>query len=57
MNNLHKQFFILFLFLGTFISAQTKTEKVWVNGDCGMCKERIETVSYTHLDVYKIQPK
>ncbi len=45
MNNLHKQFFILFLFLGTFIFAQTKTEKVWVNGECGMCKERIETTA------------
>lgn len=45
MDNLQKQFLIFLVLLGNFIFAQTSPAKVWVNGDCGMCKERIETTA------------
>ena len=43
MNNLQKQIFFFFLLIGNFILAQTSPAKVWVNGACGMCKDRIES--------------
>ncbi len=43
MKSLHKYLVISFLFFANFIFAQTTKTEVWVNGDCGMCKERIET--------------
>ena len=36
----------LFFFLGSItVSAQEKTEKIKIYGNCGMCKERIETAA------------
>src|SRR5215204_5162471 len=39
-----RSFFLSFLFIAiaTVASAQTKTEKITVSGECGMCKTKIE---------------
>ncbi len=44
MKTLLKSLLIFSLFLSSFISAQTITQETFtVKGECGMCKERIET--------------
>lgn len=45
MNSLHRFLFIVFLFASPLFFAQISSAKIWVNGDCGMCKERIETTA------------
>ena len=48
---------LLFIAIATFASAQTKTEKINVSGECGMCKSKIEKAaksagaSYAEWDV------
>lgn len=37
----------LFIAIATFASAQTKTEKINVSGECGMCKSKIEKAAKT----------
>lgn len=36
---------ISFLFISSSAFAQTKTEKIKVSGECGMCKKKIETAA------------
>lgn len=38
---------ISFLFISTSAVAQTKTEKIKVSGECGMCKTKIEKAAKT----------
>ena len=38
-------FLISFLFISATSFAQTKTEKIKVDGECGMCKKKIETAA------------
>ena len=45
MKNLHKFLLLLFLFTGMNIFAQNTKGEVWVNGECGMCKDRIESTA------------
>lgn len=43
MNSLKMIAMVVFTMLGTAAFAQTKTDKIKVLGNCGMCKKRIET--------------
>lgn len=43
MNSLKMIAVLAFTMLGTVAFAQTKTDKIKVLGNCGMCKKRIET--------------
>ncbi|SOD11506.1 Copper chaperone CopZ [Pedobacter xixiisoli] len=43
MNSLKMIAVVVFTMLGTAAFAQTKTDKIKVLGNCGMCKKRIET--------------
>jgi hypothetical protein len=40
-------FIISFLFISSSAFAQTKTEKIKVSGECGMCKTKIEKAAKT----------
>lgn len=42
MKTLKSFFFVLFISIATVGFAQTKTEKIKVAGECGMCKKKIE---------------
>ncbi|WP_187478483.1 TonB-dependent receptor domain-containing protein [Amniculibacterium sp. G2-70] len=42
MKTIQKTLYIFVLLLSTFAFAQSTKIEAWVNGDCGMCKERIE---------------
>lgn len=43
MNSLRILSVVVLTFLGGAVFAQTKTEKIKVSGNCGMCKKKIET--------------
>ena len=43
MNSLRILSVVVLTFLGSAVFAQTKTDKIKVLGNCGMCKKRIET--------------
>lgn len=43
MNLLKTLSVVVMTFLGSAVFAQTKTEKINVLGNCGMCKKKIET--------------
>jgi copper chaperone CopZ len=43
MKSLKMMALVAFTMMGTAAFAQTKTEKIKVLGNCGMCKKRIET--------------
>lgn len=45
MKILHKLLFVISLFFGAFIYSQNQLAETWVNGTCGMCKDRIESTS------------
>lgn len=52
MNTIIKSgIFFLSIFLFSNFSAQTKTFKAKVEGNCGMCKERIETAAKSDKNV------
>lgn len=42
MKTLQSLFFVLFIAIASVGFAQTKTEKIKVAGECGMCKKKIE---------------
>jgi outer membrane receptor for ferrienterochelin and colicins len=42
MTTIHKTIAIVLFLFSTIIYAQTTKTEAWVNGDCGMCKDRIE---------------
>lgn len=43
MNSLRILSVVVLTFLGSAVFAQSKTEKIKVAGNCGMCKKKIET--------------
>jgi len=43
MNSLRSLLVVGLTFLGSAVFAQSKTDKINVSGNCGMCKKRIET--------------
>jgi len=43
MNSLRSLLVVGLTFLGSAVFAQSKTDKIKVSGNCGMCKKRIET--------------
>ena len=43
MNSLRILSVVVLTFLGSAVFAQSKTEKINVSGNCGMCKKKIET--------------
>ncbi|MBS1573071.1 MAG: TonB-dependent receptor [Bacteroidetes bacterium] len=42
MNTIQKTILLFLISFISIVKAQTTKTEVWVNGDCGMCKERIE---------------
>jgi outer membrane receptor protein involved in Fe transport len=42
MKTIQKSIFLLLFLTATFLFAQSTKIQAWVNGDCSMCKERIE---------------
>jgi periplasmic mercuric ion binding protein len=48
MKNIISALFVgIFCFFSNTLSAQIKTDTLAVNGDCGMCKKRIETACFS----------
>nr|WP_068891753.1 heavy-metal-associated domain-containing protein [Pedobacter panaciterrae] len=47
MNSLRSLLVVGLTFLGSAVFAQSKTDKINVSGNCGMCKKRIETALKT----------
>ncbi|MDR2206833.1 MAG: cation transporter [Flavobacteriaceae bacterium] len=45
LKSIAKLFFGAFLLMSSFAFSQTQTEKYFVSGNCGMCKNRIETTA------------
>ena len=50
-------FLISFLFISATSFAQTKTEKIKVDGECGMCKKKIETAAKNAGATYAVWNK